>query len=144
MSCPSTLVDLPCNLCGVGFTAKQYTNGDDTVTLMKGHGAKFPEVPAGKHYYIQLTSACSECCVELRVVGKAGDTLTVQYLNAATCLCIGTNATVRFKEFSRYAVEDIIATVGIKVLPPLVYNCATHTLSLDCSLMVQPCAPCAS
>lgn len=142
MACPRTLIDLPCNMSGVGYTSAVFDAGDNTLQLMNSNGANFPEVPAGQHYYVRLVSACGDCCTELRVTARAGDLLTVENLNTSNCPCIGTNATVRFSENSRYAIEDIIREMGINVQPPFKYDCATRTLSIDCATMDAKCAPC--
>lgn len=141
-SCSERLIELPCNLTGKGFTTAVVGSDSDTIRLMKGMGVNFPAVSTAKHYYVKVSSACAGCCAEFKVIGKVGDTLNVERVSAMVCECIGTNATVTYIHTSMAVIEDMVRAVGINVVPPLVYDCNTHTLSIDCSLIPTVITPC--
>jgi hypothetical protein len=142
MECSIKLIELPCHLSGIGYTAKVWSAGDTTLMLMHGHGISFPSPSAGQHFYVSVSSACNDCCARFKVSKRVGDVLTVALVGAASCTCMGANAKVAFLSVPREIVQDIVAEIGINVEPPLVYDCVTRTLSIDCRLLKQTCAVC--
>ena len=144
MPCPSKLVELPCNKSGVGFTSAPYTTTSTTLQLQTGNGAMFPVIPPGKHFYARIYGC--NCCAEVKVTAIVGDTMTVAPLAGAGCNCIPSVATVKFTESSRAAMSELmIEAIGaLNFTPPLKFDCATKTVSIDCATMKSGCAPCAA
>lgn len=133
MKCANNLIPLPCNIPGVGYTRTTFDNTDTEIPLMSGHGLNFPAVASGKWYYVKVYDACSGCCGEYRVTGRTANSLTVEPVSPLGCACMTSNAKVTFVDVPVYIVEDIVKSVGINVVAPLVYDCTTNTLSLDCT-----------
>ena len=143
MACSPVYVGLPCHLSGVGFAAESSTLGSATLKLQTGHGLHFPEVVPGQFFYAVVTDPCSDCCETVRVIGRTGDTLTIQR-DAPSCGCFKANARVRYVSNTKDAVLAIASEAPINVQPPLVWNCETRTLSIDCNklheMINNPCA----
>lgn len=136
MACPTRYVPLPCAMSGVGFTATTTQRSSGSIQLQAGHGANFPEVAGGKFYFVHVESRCGSCCEHVRVVGKAGDTLHIQRLGQG-CECIPSNARVRYDGMSREAVFAIAQEVPFNVVDPLVWDCETRTLSVNCAKLKE-------
>lgn len=143
MACPPRYVGLPCHLSGVGFTAIPASLGSAVLQLQTGHGAFFPALTSGQFYYAEVTSDCNDCCEVVRVTARAGDQLTI-VRGSPTCECIRSNSRVRYVSDTRDAILAIAADLPFEVVSPLVWDCDTRTLSIDCGalheIINQPCA----
>lgn len=143
MACAPRYAGLPCHLSGVGFTAIPAPLGSAVLQLQAGHGAFFPALNAGQFFYAEVTSDCNDCCEVVRVTARNGDQLTV-VRGSPTCECIKSNARVRYVSDTRDAILAIAADVPFEVQSPLVWDCSTRTLSIDCAalqnLISRPCA----
>lgn len=140
--CPVHYKDLACGLTGVGYTAEVISGAVTTVRLRKGHGKQFPEMASGDYFYAYLTDGCNECCEQVKVTGIKGDVVTFER-SAMSCDCYSTNSRLRYSNCSVEAIRAIASEVGINVVPPLRYDCATRTLSIDCGalhdMIANPC-----
>lgn len=139
MTCPARLEPLPCSFSGVGFLANPATPDAATLHLMLGQGDSFPMPSDGKVFYVDV-SGCG-CCTRLKVTGRTGDNLTVE--PGSLCSCLPSGARVSYAtsspEHMRLAAIEAMPTF----LPPLIYDCATNTVRLDCDalkdLVASPC-----
>lgn len=133
---------LPCSYTGVGYTAATLSGAATALHLRTGHGKHFPDLGDGDYFYAWLTDGCDECCEQIRVVAKKDDTLTIERPEMR-CACFGTNSRVSYTSCSVAAIEAIASGVGLNVTDPLVYDCETRTLSIDCGklheMIVNPC-----
>lgn len=143
MACPPRYAGLPCHLSGVGFTAIPAPLGSAVLQLQAGHGAFFPSLANGQFFYAEVTSDCNDCCEVVRVTANLNDALTV-VRTSPTCDCIKSNSRVRYVSDTRDAILAIAADLPFEVVSPLVWNCNTRTLSIDCAalqdLISSPCA----
>lgn len=141
MICPPKLLPLSCGQCGLAFTAANYDCGSNTLRMQGGAAASFPAPASGKYFFVEIQSSCNskhdcaECCATLKVTAINGDVWTVEPVGGCTCECIGPNATVKYSTSSYEVVKSIVESLGIKVQPPLKYDCETGTLSLDCNYL---------
>lgn len=143
MACPSRYAALPCNLTGVGFSAMKANLATGQLLLQRGHGSQFPTLNPGQFFLATIADACGVCCETVRVVGIDGDTLLFER-PAPRCDCVASNSRVRYDSHSVDAIRAIAADLGIEVKFPLVYDCETRQLSIDCAGLKQmvenPCA----
>lgn len=146
MSCPPVYVGLPCHLSGVGYSAAALPAplglAPIEVQLQTGHGRFFPDVSAGQFFFAEVTDKCNECCETVRVIGKTDDTLTI-LRDSAKCECTSSNARIRYVSDTRDAILAIASEAPLNVAEPLVWDCATRTLSIDCAklheMINNPC-----
>lgn len=142
MACSPRYVGLPCPLSGVGYSAAAVPLGAASIPLQTGHGAFFPEVGAGQFFFAEITDACGSCCETVRVTGKTGDILQVVRDNPSCCFA--SNSRVRYVSHTRDAVLAIAEEVSFNVVEPLVWDCETRTLSINCAALAEmvssPCA----
>lgn len=142
MTCPSRYATLPCSMTGVGFTRTTLNASETQVKLHTGHGSQFPVLSPGEFFYAQMTDGCRACCEEVRVVQTAGDVFTIERPEQH-CDCFSTNSRLRYTSRSIRAIRAIAGDVGVEVKWPLVYDCATRTISIDCGglheMMQNPC-----
>lgn len=136
MACDPKYLDLPCSLSGLGYTAAALSDVGTEITLMQGHGAFFPEVGDGEYFFARLTTACGDCCEEVRVIGRDADTLTVERASAS-CGCFSSNSAVRYERTSKSAILAIASEAPINVVSPLHWDCETRTLSFDCEELLN-------
>ena len=143
MACPPRYAGLPCHLSGVGFTAIPAPLGSTVLYLQGGHGAFFPALAAGQFFYAEVTDDCNACCEVVRVTANTDDQLTI-VRGSPTCDCIRSNSRVRYVSDTRDAILAIAADLPFEVQSPLVWDCNTRTLSIDCAalhdLINNPCA----
>lgn len=140
MACPPRLEPLPCSLSGVGFIANNTAPDATTITLRMGQGDAFPTPTNGKVFYVDV-SGCG-CCTRLKVVGRVGDVLTIE--QGSTCPCIPAGSRIAYAvnsvEHMRLAAMESMPTF----VYPLVYDCTTHTVRLDCAgvkaMVDNPCS----
>lgn len=143
MACPVLYPGLPCHLSGVGYTAQSAPLGAASLTLMTGHGAQFPELSPGQWFYAEVTDACGDCCETVRVTARDSDVLTI-LRDAPVCDCFASASRVRYLSTTRDAILAIAAEVELNVLEPLMFDCESRTLSIDCEKlreMVRECEP---
>lgn len=141
MACPVRYPGLPCSLSGVGYTASTVPLGAASITLQEGHGAQFPVLAAGQFFFATLTDGCKECCEKVRVVATNGDVFQI-VRDSPSCDCLSANSRLRYDGTSREAVLAIAREVPFEVQEPLVWDCETMTLRIDCAKlkeMVQEC-----
>ena len=136
MACKSDVVFLPCEYSGVGFTARPVPDDSTRIQLMKGHGKNFPPVTKGFHFYITV-EGCNSCCEKMRVIGIEGDVLVVERGLSEACTCIKSNARVSYTTECKEFYKDITSVLNLNVQSPLAFDCATNTLSIDCSALFK-------
>lgn len=142
MACEKPLIFLPCGLTGEARTAQAVNPSDTVIQLMNGQGSRFPQVPAGKWFYIRVVG-CDGCCETMRVVGRDVDKLHVQRGFGTQCTCIKSNSFLTYTTDTQYFYEDILSVLPLNVADPLHYNCETNTISVDCSkLHSSKCGGC--
>lgn len=132
MSCNLNLLFLPCSKSGCGRTSAAMEPGSTRLQLMGGHGSHFPDVPQGKHYYVKVVG-CNSCCEVMKVVGKDGDVLIIDRSQGTQCSCIHSNSPVTYSLDNEYAYKDLTEYTPLVAVEPLVWNCETNTISVDCS-----------
>lgn len=139
MTCLARLEPLGCHQTGVGFMAAPLAAGSTSLTLQAGQGAQFPQPADGRVFWVDI-DGCG-CCSRLKVTARDGDVLTVE--PTGTCSCTMSNSRVRYAhdsvEHMRLAALEAMPTF----VAPLVYDCATNTVSVDCAalkaLVQAPC-----
>ncbi|HQL53499.1 MAG TPA: hypothetical protein PLQ87_02240 [Phycisphaerae bacterium] len=140
-TCPPLLTPLACGQTGVGFTLSAWSAPHTELHLRAGMGANFPVPTAGNSFWVDI-GGCG-CCARLQVTGRTGDVLTVVPPAAGDCDCIGSNARVAYATSSPEHIRALAAEVPFNVQPPLRWDCATRTLSIDCAalkdLVATPC-----
>lgn len=136
MACNNNLVFISCEYSGIGFTSKAVPEDATRIQLMKGHGKNFPPVTKGSHFYITV-EGCNSCCETMRVVGVDGDVLEVERNLGDSCTCIKSNAKVSYTSSNKEFFEDINGVIPLNVQSPLKFDCATNTLSVDCSALFK-------
>lgn len=134
MKCPSCYAELPCALTGVGFIHTPAPIGARELILNKNHGAHFPDLQGCEFFFAYITDACTNQCVKVRItaVNKTTDRLT---LETPLTACVPSLSKITYDSTSVEAIREIADGVGINVLSPLVYDCSTRTLSIDCQKM---------
>ena len=141
MSCAG-LAQLACNQTGVGFLASTWTPSSTSIELAPGQGANFPVPTSSQRYYVDL-GGCG-CCARVEVTGRVGDVLTIAPPPASDCTCITKNARVAYATSSPEHITLVAQSLPFEVVPPLRWDCATRTLSIDCAalkdMVNQPCA----
>lgn len=141
MACTQKLARLGCNQLGVAFTKLPWNTGSSTIQLSSGGGAQFPVPTMGTSFWVDIDGC--DCCARFEVTANANDVLHVRAPITA-CGCIPPNARVRYAHSSPEHVSAIVTEMGINVVAPLQYNCATRTLSINCeqlkALVASPCA----
>lgn len=141
MTCPPKLLPLQCDQSGIGYTAANYNCGSTTLRMAPGFSDDFPTPSSGRFFYVELETKCSEkhdcgrCCATLKVVNIVNNEWTVEPVGDCNCECFSANARVIYSTSTYEAVKAVIEQIGIKVQPPLKYDCETGTLSLDCNYL---------
>lgn len=142
MACPVRYPGLPCRLSGVGFTAKPASLGLASLELQVGQGSQFPALTPGQFFFAEVTDSCRECCEVVRIVARDGDVLTM-VRDAPVCTCFSSNSRVRYVSDTREAILAIAAEVPFEVIEPLVWDCETRVLRIDCAklkaMFDEPC-----
>lgn len=131
MKCPSNYAELTCPLTGCGYIHTPVGIGAREIRLIKNQASNFPDLQVGEFFFVYVNDACNHQCTKLKVVGvnKTTDTLTIE---TPTINCIPSNSRICYETSSVEAIREIAAGVGINVVHPLVYDCETRTLSIDC------------
>ena len=131
MTCPSKYAELACPLSGVGYIHTPVGIGSREIRLMKNHASNFPDLQAGEFFFAYVHDSCTKHCSKIRVVGvnKTTGTLTIE---TPTTTCIPSTSRVTYESTSVEAIREIAHGVGINVVAPLVYDCDSRTLSIDC------------
>lgn len=131
-TCPARLQSLPCSMRGYGYLSDPVRQSDNTLRLMKGQGAYFPEL-VGDQFFFVTVEGCDGCCEHMRVVARDGDTLTVE--RTSRCDCINSNARVAYDYNSKEYIQAAAREIGLNVKAPLLYDCESNTISLDCNAL---------
>lgn len=138
MKCSPSYANLPCSKLGAGYTRFRNGIGSDKLFLRLNHGDAFPDLAEGEYFYAHIVSPCNKHCTRVKVIRSEGDSLTLE-----------SGLTACFNELSRVsyildaqAVAEIAAQVGVNVVEPLIYDCSTNTLSIDCQKLRQMLAKC--
>lgn len=131
MKCPSNYAELTCPLTGCGYIHTPVSIGAREIRLIKNQASNFPDLQVDEFFFVYVNDACNHQCTKLKVVGvnKTTDTLTIE---TPTINCIPSNSRICYESTSVEAIREIAAGVGINVVYPLVYDCETRTLSIDC------------
>ena len=131
MKCPSNYAELTCPLTGCGYIHTPVGIGAREIRLIKNQASNFPDLQVDEFFFVYVNDACNHQCTKLKVVGvnKTTDTLTIE---TPTINCIPSNSRICYESTSVEAIREIAAGVGINVVHPLVYDCETRTLSIDC------------
>lgn len=131
MTCPSNYAELACPLTGVGYTHSPAPIGARELILIKNQASHFPDLQEGEYFFAYAIDACNKQCTKVKVVGvdKTNDKLTIEI---PLTVCIASLSRVTYESTSVEAIRAIAADLGINVVAPLVYDCATRTLSIDC------------
>lgn len=142
--CPKKLAPLGCAQTGVGFLHSPWSNCATELHLFPGQGTQFPAPTNGQSFWVEVDgSPCGGCCATLEVIAKNQDTLTLRNPDCS-CNCIPATARVRYAHNSSQHMRMVAEEVGINVVPPLRFDCATRTLSINCEELKQMVfAPCA-
>ncbi len=134
MKCPNKYAELPCALTGVGFLHHKVGVGTTELPLIKGHASNFPSVEDAEFFFAYVTDACTKQCEHVRVVAvdKTNDILTIE---TGLTTCFSSQSKICFDFSSVQRTREIAESIGINVVSPLVYDCETRTLSIDCQAM---------
>lgn len=112
-----------------GFLASVWRN-EPRMTLFSGDGRQFPAITViGGFYFVDIVDACDGHCITVKVLGKDGDELLVEPIQGSPCFAA--NSKVTYHRGTQY-IRALVEQVGINAKDPLVYDCATRTLSVDC------------
>ena len=141
INCPHKYVALPCDMLGSANTAEAFcTSG--TLKLKQGQGANFPELAAGQVFHALMAIPCKNTCEEVIVTGRDGDVLTVTRYQERTG-CFPTGSRITYVSCSVDAIRSIARDSRPNYEWPLVYDCETDTISIDCAgikeLVRKPC-----
>lgn len=145
MACPGTYAELPCSMTGVAYLAQAVSPGSNVYQLQRGHAQQLPELGAGQYFYASVQDACSDCCDQVRVVSvdRETDQVTVESV-ARGCACLSSNSRLRYESCTVPAIREIAREAAPAVEWPLIYDCATHTIRLDCQgvteMVANPCS----
>lgn len=134
MVCPNCYAELPCHLSGVGYTFTTAEVGSQVLRLQKNHAMHFPKLNDCQYFFVYLTDACNKRCAQARVIG-VDYTADALYLDSPLPMCLSSLSRVSYDVGSVAAIRSIAAEIGINAISPLVYDCATRTLSIDCQAM---------
>lgn len=131
MKCPSNYAELTCPLTGCGYIHTPVSIGAREIRLIKNQASNFPDLQVDEFFFVYVNDACNHQCTKLKVVGvnKTTDTLTIE---TPTINCIPSNSRICYESTSVEAIREIAAGIGINVVYPLVYDCETRTLSINC------------
>lgn len=132
---------LPCDRTGRGRLSKPLDQDQNRLHLYNGNGTLFPDISNGQHFYVRV-SGCNSCCEVMKVIGKDGDILTVDRSFGTQCSCIHSNAEVVYTLDNAYAYHDLRSYIPINVTEPLMWNCETNTISVDCSKLFSNACGC--
>lgn len=142
--CPTKLSPLACGQSGIGFLRAAWNNCATKLHLMPGDGVNFPAPINGQSFWVDVNGTqCGSCCAMLEVIAKDQDTLTLRNPDCS-CNCIQSTAKVSYAHNSPQHMRMVAQEIGINVVPPLRFDCATRTLSINCEelkqMMSTPCA----
>lgn len=132
MKCPNKYAELPCSVSGVGYLHSKTGLHTQELWMIKGHASQFPSLQDGEFFFAYIHDNCNKTCLKVRVtfVDKINDVLTI---DAPLSVCFSSQSRVSYDHSSVERTREIAASVGINVVPPLVYDCETRTLSIDCA-----------
>lgn len=141
MKCPNLYAELDCCLTGTGFLHSKSGIGATELHLIKGHASHFPTLQNREFFFAYITDACTKQCTQVTVTGvdKTTDTLTI---SPPLTVCYSSQSRIAYDYSSVARTREIAASVGINVVSPLIYDCDTRTLSIDCQAMRDLLAKC--
>lgn len=143
LACPARLVELPCSMQGYAYLANPLRRDGVELQLMRGHGRHFPVLTGSEFFFVKV-EGCEGCCESMKVVATRGDVLVVERPDTG-CDCINSNARVSYDYTSKRYIQAAAREIGLNVTGPLVYDCETNTLSVDCNkLFSDPDCGCGS
>jgi hypothetical protein len=139
MSCAPTLARLPCDRSGIATVGAKYTGGA-SLTLKAGSAAQLPQLQAGEVLFLEVIGKACGGCATFRVTNIVGETLTVDDVPG---VCLPAGVALRYTATHPEAVKLLAAEVPFEAESPLVWNCQSRTLSVDCTalkaMMNTPC-----
>ena len=139
MTCGPRLARLACDRSGVATVAQRYTGGT-TLALKPGGAAALPTLQAGEVMFVEVIGRDCGGCAVFRVSAIVGESLTVDNVPGA---CLPPGTMVRYTATHPDAIKLLAAELPFEAVSPLVWDCNSRTLSLDCSdLKALVAAPC--
>lgn len=141
-ACPSLIQNLACHESGKGYLRSAWTGGN-RLQLFKDDGEQFPNVlTPGGFYFVTVKDKCTGKCETVRVNGREGDDLVIE--STSPDHCFPSNSVVTYHLGEQF-IRAVAREIGLNVRDPLVYDCATNTLSIDChKLAMDPDCGCGS
>ena len=140
-TCTKKVAELACGQTGVAFLCSPWNAADTSLCVQAGQGDNFPTPTAGTSFWMDI-GGCG-CCTRVEVTARTGDNFTIVPTIGAACACVRSNSRVSYAANAPETIRALAQELGINVLPPLRYNCATRTLSIDCEELKQMVAlPC--
>lgn len=144
MACEKLYASLACAQTGVAFTAQSLEPNATVVHLQRGHAQQLPVLSANQWFYATLTDSCSSACETVRVIAvdTVADTVTVERTGG---VCYGAVTRLSYVVCIPDAIRAIAREVFPAVQSPLVFDCDTYTLRIDCeALKAMVASPCGS
>lgn len=139
-ACPSLIHTLACHESGKGYLRSSWTGGN-RLQLFKDDGEQFPAIlTPGGFYFVTVQDKCTGKCETVQVKGRDGDDLIIE--STSPDHCYPTNSIVQYHLGAQF-IRAVAREIGLNVKDPLVYDCATNTLSIDChKLAMDPDCGC--
>lgn len=138
MSCQPKYAPLPCSKTGVGYTSKAHDIGSKVLSLRLKHSQGFPSLGRGEYFYANILDACDHICEQVKVINVGNDSITIE---TGLTTCFSSNSKITYT-LPVQAIADIAQQVGLNVVSPLIWDCDTQTLSIDCAKLKQMIAEC--
>lgn len=139
MTCGPRLARLPCDRGGVVTVAERYTGGT-TLALKTGGAANLPTLQAGEVMFLEVIGRDCGGCATFRVSSITGEELTV---DSVTGVCLPPGTLLRYTATHPDAIKLLAAELPFTAVHPLVWDCATRSLHIDCeglkALIAAPC-----
>lgn len=141
-ACPSLIHTLACHESGKGYLRSAWTGGN-RLQLFKDDGEQFPNIlTPGGFYFVTVHDKCTGKCETVQVNGREGDDLVIE--STSPDHCFPTNSIVQYHLGAQF-IRAVAREIGLNVRDPLVYDCDTNTLSIDChKLAMDPDCGCGS
>lgn len=143
MACATNLVFLPIAATGTGCVRK-IVGSPSTITLFKDNAANFPSLTTGKFFYAIIHARCANVIVKVTAVDMTTNQFTVEWVEGQPLSCIPEGSQIVYSLCNQYALQEMIDTSPVNVTSPLVFDCDTRTISVDCAalkaMVNNPCA----
>lgn len=141
MMCGPRLARLPCNRSGAVVVGQRYTGGT-TLTLQPGGAAALPTLQNDEVFFLEVLGNDCGDCAKFRVTAVTGEALTVDNVDG---VCLPPGTVLRYTATHPDAIKLLAAEIPFEAASPLVWDCNTNTLSLDCealkAFVSTPCTP---